>query len=658
MKVLFSLALITTSSIAHGQSFGLSSLFGFAEQNREIVTGLDEVKPLANPNFKLTNQEADTTKALADLDNQIEGYAYSSRDGECDEESQEKSNLREKIEKRKVRLLFSLAYSGQETADNLELLISRDTYAGFLAQKRLAGVTNLPSRNFGTLKNDYEKETGKKLSDLDPSKRSKELELFIKDKYAIDVPGSFLIEEVVREQMIASPKNWHETLASVSNDLSFDEKMRISARIGNTFLEQYNNNRAGTSNGKIVSIEELLTSAQTNTPGGVCRDISFAQSQMLQALGVPKDKIYIVAYSTPRTAHSVIAVQDPNDPSRLVKLNYGEMTEDGNNTGGTALKQVTSLPDTGLNFRIYDADAKPVGKVPSEMGALLRDVTDAPSSFIEYTPYNLNKVTASGELGTFNVFTGTTSSGDSIIGAAFNTTLSETENRKTDLGVSIGKREINSPVVELDQTLIYARLRNEYYTSDITTGPVQSRAHLGVESEVLYSKNEGKHSSNGREIKGNTLDVSTNVFAGVTSSFEAGESKVKAQANVHGYIDWANETEAKNMTLAFDRAEAKVQVETPISPSLMTLAEGGLIIRQYGEAAYLQGAFVDTNSNFRAFASYSTPIGDVPSFMPEADKTVKVGLAYKAGDWNFNASGSKSLTTSDKRLILGAERKF
>lgn len=656
--LLLSTFLISTQLKA--QSFGFGNLFHFAEENREIVTELDEIRPLARPNFRLSRRESDAIMALSELDSEIEGYAYSNSTGDCDEEEKQKSALRELIEKRKVRLLFAMTFSDQETSDNLHHQLNRETYAGFVSEAFLSGVSPVPSRNLASLKNDFENSTGKDLDSMSLSDQSKALEEFIKGKYSLEVPRDFLVEEVLRTHIINNPNEWRESVNSIADDLSFDQKMRVSARMGSTFLSQYNDDRAGTSNGQAVTIEQLLQSAQDGTPGGVCRDISFAQSQLLQEMGVDKDNIYIVAYATPGTFHSVLAVKDPNNPDRLVKLNYGEMTEDTENTGGAALRQTTSLPDVGINYRIFDADAKPLGRVPTELGSLLREVTNAPPTFVEYAPYNLSTVTAESDLGSFRVFTGTTTSGDSVIGGAFDATIVDNPNNRTEIGVAAVRHDINSPIVDLEQDLLFARVRTEFYTNPITTGPVQSRLEIGTESEILYGRHKGEYVSNGRPLEGSTFDFTNTVFAGVTSSFEAGESRVRMQARSHFYTDFANETEAKKITVVHDYTEARVQVERPLSPHITALAEGGLVLRNYGEAASVQFGLENPDGNFRGFASYSSPLGDVPSFMPEAASTARVGVEglSPGSGWSFTATGERDLDRKDNRYFLGVKRKF
>jgi hypothetical protein len=610
----------------------------------------------------LTTAQADQVVALTALDREIDSYAYAPQSGDCDEQARERSRLRQMVENRNLRFYFSLTYAGRETYDRLDHLIERDTYSGFVLSRELEGLSPSPSRNLNSLISEYSTHTKESLDGLSPLERARALDGYIQNRYNLSVPRDLLIEETLRQAMINSPNQWREATQGLKDELNFEQKMRIAARMGNTFLGNYNYSRAGTSDGKAVTIEQLLTAAKNNTEGGVCRDVSFAQSQILQELGVPKDKIYIIAYATPSSYHSVIAVQDPNNPDNLVKLNYGEMTQDDRNTGPEALRQYTSLPDVGIAYRIFDADAKPVGRIPTELGLILRDVTNATPSLIQTRPYNLARVGASSDLGSFNLFTGTTSSGDHLVGAAFDTTIRHSNRQLTEVGVALVQQDINSPTVSLRQDLLYARVKSEFSTSDMRIGGMSLRGEAGAEAEVLYGRHDGQRLSDGREIKGNTFDLSGSIFAGVSSSYEtAGGSTITGRVRGYFYPDFANETEAKRMTLVHDRTEASVGFATDLSPKTRALAETGIVIRQYGEAAFVRGALEGIGStDYHAFASYSTPLSrDTPSFMPERDRlmTIGGGRAMSSG-WTVNMSFERSLDRNENRGTFNVERRF
>lgn len=654
------LLLTIISLILSFRAFGVGELYEFAETNREIVTRIPEVATLSEPQFHLTSDQADQVVAITALDRQIDAYAYAeSFRGDCDDEEESRSRLRQAMSDRSLRFYFSLTYSGEETYDRLDHLIERETYSHFMLQQELSGITPLPARGINTLISQYQSHTGESLDDLSPVERARALEAYIQSRYGVDVPRDLLIEETLRQQMIRDPNNWRVAMQGVGEELNFEQKMRVAARMGNTFLGNYNNDRAGTSDGRAVTMEELLSAAQNNTPGGVCRDISFAQSQMLQEMGVNRDNIYIMAYATPGSYHSVLAVQDPENPDNLVKLNYGEMTYDDRNTGAAALAQYTSLPDVGISYRIFDADARPVGRVPTELGGLLREVTNAPQSIIQTRPYNLSRVGASSDLGNVSLFTGTTSTGDHVVGAAFDTVIARSERQLTEVGVALLRHERDGPTVNLTQDLLYARISSEFSLNALSTDRAHVDLEAGYDSEILYGRHSGVRAS-GSEFEGSTFDFSNTFFAGVSSSYELPSSDtLTARARVYIYPDFANETEAKRMTLAYDRTEASIGYQTQLTPEVRALAETGVILRQYGEAAFVRGALESPTDDFRAFASYSSPLSrDTPSFMPERDRLLSIGVERRYQGWNFEMNFQHDVDRRTNSARFNVERRF
>ncbi len=651
------LIIFTTFYSPFSQAF--NGLYQAAEESREIVSRLPEIAPLSNAPFSITREQADTVVALGKLDSEIDAFAYQSQQ-ECEEDAIARRKLREAIADRSLKITFSISYSGDETEENLHSKLQRDTYANAVwSQSGGRTETDIPPMSYTALVNKFERESPVNLDVLTIKQRAEALQRYLSENYGMDIPKSFLIEEALQQEMIRNPEEWKSVAGSVANELNFNEKMRISARLGNTFLNRYNDQRAGTADGKAVTMIELLESAGSGEPGGVCRDIAAAQGQLLQAMGVPKDKIYIVGYATPDGQHAVLAVQDPDNSDRLVQLNYGEMTQTEGASGGAALKQQTSLPSTGIAMRIYDADAKPIGRVPTEIGALLKDVTNAPKSFIEIKPYTLAKVGFEHPLGKANVFTGTTSTGDKVIGAAVSHEK-KTETSLVQYGFGVVQQEVNSATVVMNQDLIYGRVRQEIYTPNLTTGAVKTRAEIGIESEVMFSKNSGQYKDYDREIDGSSLDVTNSIFTGVTSTYEAPDGAlITAKGRVYGFVDWADATAAGGRTLAFDRAEGSVEYRKPLSGGNIAIAETGLVARQYGEAIFIGGILENPGLGTRYTASYNAPLSsDVPSFMPESQRRFGVSASRNVGRMNMEFGYERNLDSQKNQFIFGSELKF
>lgn len=133
------------------------------------------------------------------------------------------------------------------------------------------------------------------------------------------------------QDLIKKPESWQQTLEKSKNALSFDEKIKLVAKLGNQFNYDYNYKRTeegSAENEGIVSTETMLRNLSTSDAGGVCRDVSLSQSQMLKSLGI--NQSYSVAHSSNRGGHATLIVVDPNDKNRIIKLNYGDVqTDDG-----------------------------------------------------------------------------------------------------------------------------------------------------------------------------------------------------------------------------------------------------------------------------------------------------------------------------------------
>lgn len=306
-------------------------------------------------------------------------------------------------------------------------------------------------------------------------------------------------------------------------------------------------------------------------------------------MGVDDDDIYIVNYLSNNGHHSVLAVQNPDDPDQVIKINYGEMVASDGETGATALTQHTSLPNVGLNYRIFDANGSPIGSVPSELQSVLRDVTGASPGFIEVSPYSLNTLgVQTTRWGTLRAFTGTTSSGDQIVGAAYDHSFSSGINQ-TELGLAVARSDKNHPYLELSQDMIYARLQQSLHFRGIQTGPIQSEIYAGAQSEIL----------------------ATNVRTHYPGESEAHDLDSEARA----------------------------------------IAETAVIVRQFGTAATFGLGYETDNGSLSG--RYTTPIGNTSSIMPENYRSIALNADRNIGSMRYNLGFERDLDRRQNRLNLG-----
>src|SRR3989339_2063352 len=346
---------------------------------------------------------------------------------------------------------------------------------------------------FDNFTKDYPKISFLKLS---LSLATSTLDSYIKSKYQVTVPEKSLQESIVINQMINNPPSWRSVLQDLSKSgkFSFDDYTQLMSKIGRIMLQNYNYSRAedADSNPNFITVEELLYATKSGTPGGVCRDIAWAQAHMFEELGV---SAYEVTFLSAYGRHATMIAMNPNNKSDIIKLNYDEVTFDQGNGPGS-LRQQTSLPDIGLGYRVFDASGKPVANIPSELKEILHEVTGRPEYVFNPYKYSLGKL----QIGIGNqtigtVYTGVTGHGQKISGIATNSTF-QWKNKKwgnlsleTGLAFSLLKDSFESESIEYDlsESTLYARLKTAYESPSYQKGNFSIHAIGSAELHTLLS---------------------------------------------------------------------------------------------------------------------------------------------------------------------------
>ncbi|GAB4420468.1 MAG: hypothetical protein OHK0056_31030 [Bacteriovoracaceae bacterium] len=133
------------------------------------------------------------------------------------------------------------------------------------------------------------------------------LSSFATNYSGVQIDRGLILNELVIREMINNPEDWKNPLREAREALSFHDKLLIASHFGGRFGNDYNYDRAGggpQSDG-IVSIETMLINLSNSNPGGVCRDVTRAQSQILTELGVDKRNIYTMAYADAGGFHAI-----------------------------------------------------------------------------------------------------------------------------------------------------------------------------------------------------------------------------------------------------------------------------------------------------------------------------------------------------------------
>lgn len=450
--------------------------------------------------------------------------------------------------------------------------------------------------------------------------------------------------------------------------MSFDQKAKLVARFGGAFGDNYNYDRAdgtGAYKDGIVTIEELIDSTKGKHPGGVCRDVALAQAQMMKELGVPNS--YIVAYKTPGGFHANLITQDPDDPNRVIKMDYGYMTGEENVTGNTVLRQDTTMPDMGLRYRIYNSEGKPVAKLPTELGQMYFEMTGG----MEMDPlmsrnYSLSQVGVQGQNWRGRLFVGQTSTGERVVGAAtdFRYTYGD-DTLNVDGGIAVSTMQGQRSLVEIDQQNLFGRVKAELNSPYLNVGNFGIRAQGTGEAKLMLSNNTVVRNSTGATLYDEKAELSfdTDYTAAVQSHWNSPDEKTKVNAEVRAFFYDDHKNVAAGTSgghgIHLDKTLVKVGVEHKLDGDYAFLADTGVVLRDIGDSAFFRAGLVTNQGRTRATASYEKPFDkDMPRFLPGSTEKVGVGVAHQAGPFDFSLTYQRDLEINQDQFMLGAKIKF
>lgn len=664
------LLLIITPSLMAQDNIG--KVYHFTEDVRNIVW---ESSPIQT-DFRLGEKETDKAVSYMALDQELAEYANSrmkapstNDDEPCDDSNESdasKKGLAKKIEDRKYNLYFTMTFNDAEAVGLAEGFMGRNNFRTFMLNK---GSNGKPKAygilNLAQLKSKFKtKNPSVDLSNLSFLDRESALIKFAEDYSSIKIPKGMLLSELAIDHAIKNPKDWKSGMAEIKDELSFDQKVLVASSLGGKFSDRYNYDRVGSKGEGVVTIEEMLESVRDGNPGGICRDVSMAQSAILKELGVPKDKIYQIGYSTSGGGHAVVAIQDPDNPKNIVKLNYGYVSESDGAVGSSALIQNTSLPDFGIQNRVYDADGVPVASLPTEIGEVLYDATGGTKGKLAPpSRHSLSKVHVDTPFGSGQMFTGQTSSGDKVVGVAVTRTR---DSKYTTDEVSIAgvQRTGDRSNSKISQEALYLRFKSTLNGPSLERENFSLSSRAGVESEVFLMRNKVESSSKSKNDT--NIDTTFKPFLGATAKWSVSEeTTVASDINIEGQLSNKNIQlkSTEGMTLAFNKATIRTGITHKVTPSMTVMGQSGIVLRQIGNSAsFSTGVIKETRkSDFRAIATYSTPLSkDAPAFLPEAQRNfgVSLGENHKRSGLYYQFEYNRDLDNKSNSIGFGGGWKF
>jgi hypothetical protein len=305
------------------------------------------------------------------------------------------------------------------------------------------------------------------------------------------------------------------------------------------------------------------------------------------------------------------------------------------------------MPEFGMNYRIYDADGKPASYVPTEFGDVLKDVTGGHSLKDGLTQnHSLQRVYVETPIGVGTAFTGTTSSGDNIVGVAISKRSQERRPNGLEYGVAIAKRDGQRSDVKVSETALYGTLKYTYNSPRIEKGPFSLGMHGGIQGDIIVGQNRNEYSW-GSVREGVNTDVMTTTFVGVNADYESrdGRTRVDTDITLDGFVSHKNEQEGPDsgFTIAPNQITWSTAVQHEVSDDMLVMGESAILLREMGNSAVFKAGLLDQSRDLAGTISYQTPLDDVPSFMPVSSEAVGFGVVKRFEKPGRRVNGSFEL---------------
>lgn len=382
---------------------------------------------------------------------------------------------------------------------------------------------------------------------------------------------------------------------------------------------------------------------------------------MLQELGF--NNSYILSYKTATSAHATVIAQDPKT-GKIIKFNYGEVSEADKSAGTSALNMNSDIPDHTLTYRIYDHNAKAVTSIPSQLTQVLREATNFNDKMIFDKRYQLGKVgfeSSDGRLGG-NFFSGKTSAGEQINGAAFYYKM----NRpyvNTDLGVAYASSEKENDYYYVKTNELYGRFHNELYSPSYNINNTKTEAFVGSNVDIALAYNTDVAKKGTYTLKGkNQLETHNSYEAGVRSEgkLSDGKTSFKGEIFASSYIDFAHAGKQDRSTLIYEGTVIRAGAQQQITPDMVVLADSSVLIRRYGTSLVTTAGLENTKEKYKFYVGARAPLsGDIADFLPGSEKVVFLGGEKEsAKGYYIKFDLEKNISSSDTSANLKVGKKF
>jgi hypothetical protein len=656
-------------------SDSLGKIYTLSEDVRDIVLEAPGGHPMPNREFHLTTMQSDQVKALASLDNSMRIHLeVMENKKDCDKflSFGKSLTLEKKVADRDFKIQVAIISSDKRFEQNILQGFNENEYENFLdrvyksGKFKARGIMNLSSLR-GTYKSIHR---GNDLDNQSLIEKERILREFTEVYLGETLPPGLLMKELVYDEIIGHSTDWKKTLSEVKDVLSSEQKLELVSRVGGSFSERYDKDRAEAgldAMGSFVNTQQLLDSVKNEVPGGICRDISLAQAQMLKALGF--SNTYVIGYKTAGSAHATVITTDPAT-GKIYKFNYSQLAESKKGSGTEVLFQDSSIPSRGLGYRVYDTDGKPVTFVASDLSKMMREVTAADTAH-DFDPRNFNLSTVKINGANFNgsLYTGRTSAGENVYGVSVYKNEKINEFATVGGGASAVKLEGTSAYYKVDQTSLYLRTNTTLKSPAVELNPMTSNAFLSLSGEFLISGTKEKNLSNDKTTYGDgQVDGNGQARLGVQNNFTSNDQKttVKSEIYTNFYPEIDHIAEINGITAVQESVVIGTGVSHALTHDSKAFIDTAIIMREYGTSMVVNALYTNQENSITYSAGFAAPVSriflgdsDMPSFLPGGETRVFGGISQSTDEYfTYTLMYERNFNDNSQNMLLRGEVKF
>lgn len=630
----------------------MNEIYNLSNDTMEIITHSKDF-PI-DGRFRLTTDESDLFYTLGINDYYIGEYAGSAKapaakSKDCIEPTSTALAVGKKYGDRSFRVGAMSIHSLSEFEKAQKYKYSFNEYRDFMISEGF--IRNYDWETLIARFQEYDPKAG-------AGTNAEKLAALIKNETGVKIPKGILASEFIYNDLIQKPKDWKKTLEKSKDALNFDEKIKLVAKFGKDFSDDYNTDRLGNGSQSdgFISTENLLTNISTDEKGGVCRDISLAQAQMLKSLGV--NQAYSINYLANSGGHSTLLAVDPKDKNRIIKINYYEVQTDDGKKGKAVLDQDSTLPNVGTQYRIFDSEGKWITNVPTELGNILREVTGHDKDIGEAgRNYSLNKAFFETEKLNGSLFNGQTSTGEIINGVAIHNNTKFNKNLDLKFGAAGYNVNADKTYFSMNETGINAYYGADYKVKIYDGEHGKLGTSVGGTMEVLVVKTSSEYKKTGKESSKTVTDKSYTLNSRTTYENKiTDKDKIAISGQVNASYEKGNVADEGSRNFRYESTVLISSYEHEFNKDLKASLDVSNKLASYGNSSTFQATLKENANKYTLGGTIVS--SDAPSFLV-GQNTVNAGYERETKKgWNFKMEYLKNLESSDDQVKLKASKKW